>query len=187
MKTIKRNIFPIIVLLLALAIIAYFLLGEKSLDGVRQDLKPAETTVSKDVDVENRGELTKVCYLKKTPSATDKTKNNIEYLEVNYSQNAVVTGYLNENGKKGAFVGAQNGDLMNIIFSGKLADKIVEEQILYKIKDKTMIKAADGKVKENENGIKMYADILTLKYPAENAISEVDCKTIVAEEVGLKK
>ncbi len=181
MNKIKNNIFPIVLLLVALATIAYFLLGEKSLDGVRQDLKPAKTTISTDTNPNNSGEISKVCYLKKTPYIHDTTLSNTKYIEVNYSENAVVTGNYNimnvgKDSQKGSFIGAQNGEFINVISTKNAEGKTWEEQDLLKIMDKSISWARGGDRAENENGILMYKDISKLTF--EDKIPEVDCKTV---------
>ncbi len=193
MKTIKKNIFPIIVLLVSLAIISYFLIGKKDLDGVRQDLKPAETTISsRDVNLENKGEINKVCYLKKTPSAQNEKLSNVDYVEINYSQNAVVTGFISHipagtDSQKGEFVGARDGDFINVIFNGKAEGELIDEQVLLKVSEKGVILPSIAEREEDENGILMYKDITKVSFPEENLIPITDCEKVDKKEVGLKE
>lgn len=191
MGTIKKNIFPILVLLIALAIIAYFLLGEKSLDGVRQDLKPAETTISDNTDSENLGVVTKVCYLKKTPSAMDTTLSNIEYVEVNYAQNAIVTGYMSyipvgADAQMGEFIGAQDAKLINAIYTGRGGGQTRQEQIIFQVSETGVVQANSAEKITNEEGIRVYTNISKITFSEENNIPVVDCATVNKKEVGIE-
>ena len=190
---IKKNIFPIAILLISIAIIYYFLSGDKNLDGVRQDLVPAETTISSGVEV-GEGvltEITKACYLKKTPStlAGNENLNDIEYVEVSYSEGSIVTGFVSyiptvSDTSWGTFVGAHNNGFLNVIYSGNAEGDIWEEQVLFKISEEGITRADYLQQIQNEEGVFVYDDVSKVTFVSE-VIPQVDCSLVNAVEVGL--
>ena len=187
---IKKNMFPILVLIIALAIISYFIFGNKSLDGVRQDLQPGETTLSEDTNPDNLGEVTKVCYLKTTTSATDPSMEDREYIEINYAENAVVTGFMSfvstyKDSSSGTFVGAQNGEFVNVIYSGEGEGTTWDEQVIFKITDAGITRSNYVEKVADEEGTLMFADISVLEFVDDAMIAPVACDTVDVQAVGL--
>jgi hypothetical protein len=132
MNIIKKNKLYVGIFLGFLIAITYFLLESKEINLLMKESDIAKRTIPSGlvVDEESLGNLKKICYLKKNSKGVSGNGglNNIEYIEVNYSESSIITGFLSytysdKDSAQGEFVGALNNGFINAIYTGNNGEK----------------------------------------------------------------
>jgi|AntAceMinimDraft_13_1070369.scaffolds.fasta_scaffold17349_3 hypothetical protein len=190
MKIIQKYLLPIIVI--ALIIIAIFLDNKKSKDMLVEETQPLIFSENTAIDVfANKDSYIKnLCYLYEKAVVTN-TKPSVydrEYIKLTIVDGKMVSGVhdvlpAEKDSNKATFLGATNGEYVNVIAMVKTKGQVWQEQRVYKRADEKIYvgyqKTPEPRVK-NENGIFMYnQEVKDLQFETEKFyLGIIDCNEL---------